>query len=79
MGFVGFVNLVKVVEVDDEFGEDVELGVIKRIFIEYLFGWKSILLWIISSLFGKKKSRRSIRSKLIINSISFWFVFFIVD
>ena len=76
MGSAGSVNPAKVVEVDDEFGEDVESGVTKRIPIEYP---KTTSLRTTSSSFGKKKSRRSARSKPIISSISLRSVFSIAD
>lgn len=79
MGSAGSVNPAKVVEVDDEFGEDVESSVTKRIPIEYPPGRKSTSLRTTSSSFGKKKSRRSTRSKPIINSISLRSVFSIAD
>lgn len=79
MGSAGSVNPAKVVEVDDEFGEDVESGVTKRIPIEYPPGRKSTSLRTTSSSFGKKKSRRSTRSKPVINSISLRSVFSIAD
>lgn len=69
MGSASSVSGGKVV-VDDEFGEEVESGVTKRVPIEiYTPGRKSNSLRAGSS-FGKKKSRRSTKSKPVIKSLS---------
>lgn len=69
MGSASSISGGKVI-VDDEFGEEVECGVTKRVPIEYPTNSRKSNSIRAGSSFGKKKSRRSTKGKPVIKSIS---------